>query len=167
MAGMNIIKNTTDELPSDVYSTICSRKFHHRRDVRTLQKPISKMAWAQYPPREKPAPRTEEEDSLSDYSVETSLTTTDQRGAGEAPPAKLSWRMDPIENFSDWKIEIRVCNNKNECSMIDTYHVHHTALAFGSRRSRYFVNLFHCRVDGSVTQIELSDKAATYFPDFL
>jgi hypothetical protein len=73
--------------------------------------------------------------------------------------------MDIIESFSDWTIEIRVCNN--ESSTIETYHVHRTVLAFGARRSGYFANLFSCGADDCVARVDLSDKAAVYFPDFL
>jgi hypothetical protein len=118
------------------------------------------MVWAQYPPQTQEKQVVRDDDTVSDYSVETLLTNYDD----PATTAALSWRMDPRDSFSDWRIDIRVCHNG--CSTVDSYHVHRTALSFGQRRSGYFSNLFHCG-DGPVTQIDLSDKAAAYFPDFL
>ena len=55
------------------------------------------------------------------------------------------WRGDPIESFSDWKIEIIVSDNDDgDDRTIENfvYHVHKTFLAFGPRRSEYFSRLF-------------------------
>ena len=52
---------------------------------------------------------------------------------------------------------------------METYHVHRNILAIGERRSGYFANLFHYGIDDGdhCTNIELSPRAATYFPDLL
>jgi hypothetical protein len=52
---------------------------------------------------------------------------------------------------------------------MDTYHVHRNILAIGERRSGYFANLFHYGIDDGdhCTNVELSPRAATYFPDLL
>jgi hypothetical protein len=108
----------------------------------------------------------EESDAVSDYSVKTSLTVTSETTSQEPP---LSWRIDPAKSFSDWTIEIRVRNNNasHRASTIDIYDVHRAILAIGPRKSGYFASLFYCGVDDTVTQIELSDKAASHFPAIL
>ena len=82
-------------------------------------------------------------------------------------------------SFSDWKIRIKIQNNRSEKvgdeyssdnSFVDrTYNVHRNILAIGERRSGYFANLLHYGIDdgNSCSDIELSSRAATYFPDLL
>ena len=77
-------------------------------------------------------------------------------------------------SFSDWKIRIKRQNNSDEYSsdnsFVDrTYNVHRNILAIGARRSGYFANLLHYGIDdgNSCSDIELSSRAATYFPDLL
>ena len=83
-------------------------------------------------------------------------------------------------SFSDWKIRIKIQNNKSkkeegdeyspDNSCVDrTYNVHRNILAIGERRSGYFANLLHYGIDdgNSCSDIELSSRAATYFPDLL
>lgn len=87
------------------------------------------------------------------------------------------WRDDPIESFSDWKIEM-ICGSSDDDddddgSTIETYHVHRTFLAHGSRRSEYFVRLFRSderykENQSNTSRIELdSSFAAQAFPDLL
>jgi hypothetical protein len=82
-------------------------------------------------------------------------------------------------SFSDWKIRIKIQNNRSkkegdeyspDDSFVDrTYNVHRNILAIGERRSGYFANLLHYGIDdgNSSSDIELSSRAATYFPDLL
>ena len=77
-------------------------------------------------------------------------------------------------SFSDWKIRIKIQNKVDEYSSdnscVDrTYNVHRNILAIGERRSGYFANLLHYGIDdgNSCSDIELSSRAATYFPDLL
>jgi hypothetical protein len=57
----------------------------------------------------------------------------------------------------------------DEFVTMETYHVHRNILAIGERRSGYFANLFHYGIDDGdhCTNVELSARAATYFPDLL
>ncbi|GAX12498.1 hypothetical protein FisN_24Hh074 [Fistulifera solaris] len=77
------------------------------------------------------------------------------------------WRDDPVESFSDWKIEIS--SDRRECN---TYFVHKTFLAHGSRRSEYFSRLFRSETSfkesqSNTSQIELDPIAADAFPTLL
>jgi hypothetical protein len=94
------------------------------------------------------------------------------------------------DSFSDWKIVITVAKSdanhdngegkstKSTCDMeekkVVTYHVHRSLLAFGPRRSEYFVTLFHQQEDGPFTEsqdktshINLNEMQATAFPELL
>jgi BTB/POZ domain len=80
----------------------------------------------------------------------------------------LSWRGDPRENFSDWKIEIVPHGGDDETTL---YHVHRVILAFGKRRSEHFARLFQNRhfqeSESRTSRIELEPPAAVAFPDLL
>lgn len=72
-----------------------------------------------------------------------------------------------MHSFADWNIQVF----DNGTEQTTEYHVNRTALAFGPRRSEYFVGVF--RSDGlheaneKVTLLELSRKEAEAFPSFL
>ena len=117
------------------------------------------MVWAEYPP--KPKAGDEDDECSLDYSVETSVTT----GKDDNMVDHLSWRMDPTESFSDWTVEIQVRNNAS--STVEAYHIHRAIVAFGPRKSGYFANLFRYAIDDRCARFELTDKAATFFPDLL
>lgn len=112
----------------------------------------------------------------------------------EPPPepeevAKLKWRLDPDETFSDWKIELVTVapgtdsdsddgeERKEEGDVaqpktVTTYHVHKCHLAVGNRRSEYFARLFKSSGDFKESQdqtsrIELDPLAAASFPQLL
>lgn len=57
----------------------------------------------------------------------------------------------------------------SEEAATEMYHVHRNILAIGSRRTGYFANLFHYGIDDGdhSTNIELSERAASFFPDLL
>jgi len=83
------------------------------------------------------------------------------------PQPPLSWRMEPNESQSDWRIEVQ-----RESGSIDVYHVHKTAIAVGSQRCEYFVASI--RHDGKlskalsgVSRLQLYDLAADAVPDLL
>jgi BTB/POZ domain len=59
--------------------------------------------------------------------------------------------------------------NQSHCPLVDIYHVHRNILAIGERRSAYFANLFHYGIDDGdhCTNVELSSRAAAYFPELL
>lgn len=99
----------------------------------------------------------------------------------QAEEATLSWRNDPLHNFSDWKLQIRVpedsaknadtaSNDQISSTYADmTYYVHRNIVAIGERRSDYFANLLHYGIDDGnrCSSIELSSRAADSFPDLL
>mmetsp|Transcript_22284 Transcript_22284/g.52980 ORF Transcript_22284/g.52980 Transcript_22284/m.52980 type:complete len:267 (+) Transcript_22284:164-964(+) len=99
----------------------------------------------------------------------------------EREEAKLSWRNDPLNNFSDWKLRIKIQEDpeKNEkvsgivrrsSNYLDkTYYVHRNIIAIGERRSGYFANLLHYGIDDGdrCFNIELCSKAVDFFPDLL
>jgi hypothetical protein len=122
------------------------------------------MVWADYPPRAG-SPETEEWESVSAYSTDISLMT-DRENHNSPSSVKLSWRLNPIESYSDWTIEIRV-RNSNGGYGVEIYNVHRPILAFGPRKSGFFANLFDCGVTDHATLIDLSEKGAAFFPDFL
>eukprot|EP00536_Pseudo-nitzschia_multiseries_P011878 jgi/Psemu1/326626/estExt_fgenesh1_pg.C_4300005 len=102
----------------------------------------------------------------------------------QAEEATLSWRNDPSYNFSDWKLQVIIRENpeENTDTNVDRrgdntsvlfqekiYNVHRNILAIGERRSGYFANLLHYRIDdgNQCSRIELSSRAAAHFPDLL
>ncbi|KAG7348349.1 BTB/POZ domain containing protein [Nitzschia inconspicua] len=98
-------------------------------------------------------------------SIDCSVSNTQS-----ADDYDLSWRSDPLYNFSDWTIRVEgkaenICSNDS----IETYHVHRNILAIGPRRSGYFANLFHYGIDDGdrCTHVELNERVASFFPDFL
>jgi hypothetical protein len=87
----------------------------------------------------------------------------------QAPPAgatALSWRLDPVFSFSDWRIQVY---SKNTNNTMEVFHVHRAVLAFGKRRSGYFGHLFHYAIgnESPVTILELNERAAAAFGEFL
>ncbi|GAX12495.1 hypothetical protein FisN_24Hu070 [Fistulifera solaris] len=81
------------------------------------------------------------------------------------------WRDDPVDLFSDWKIEI-ISFNDEGVETTDTYHVHKNFLAHGSRRSKYFFRLFRSEESftenqASTSRIDLDPLAAQAFPVLL
>ena len=86
------------------------------------------------------------------------------------------WREDPIESFSDWKIEIISGNDDDDGEdtivKTETYHVHRNFLAHGFRRSEYFSRLFRSEErfqenETNTSRIELDRLAAQAFPHLL
>ena len=95
-------------------------------------------------------------------------------GSGSAPvekDASLSWRDDPEETLSDWRIVVEVPALKIK----NVYHVHKAMIAGGPRKSDYFVR--QCRSGGGASQLaeavrsesklDLEAEAAEAIPDFL
>jgi len=89
-----------------------------------------------------------------------------------------------LVSFSDWKLQVIIQENqgKNNNTTINgrddndsvpfqekIYNVHRNILAIGERRSGYFANLLHYGIDdgNQCSRIELSSRAAAYFPDLL
>jgi len=87
----------------------------------------------------------------------------------------ISWRSNPKDSFSDWKVEIK----HKETGKVDNYHLHRNILGYGARKSEYFAIQFQedCVVNGyyetkspQVTQLDLPAAWADMFPmvlDFL
>jgi hypothetical protein len=50
----------------------------------------------------------------------------------------LSWRSDPRESFSDWKVVVR----HQGTHQVEDYHVHRNIVGYGPRKSRYFAKEF-------------------------
>lgn len=82
----------------------------------------------------------------------------------------LSWRSDPTNSFSDWRIEIVVVDEGSVVSS-SIYHCHSNVLVWGPRKSSKFVKLFQDRINhgaqSSNTQIQLSPSEAAVFPMLL
>ena len=88
------------------------------------------------------------------------------------PENKLSWRMDPSDSLSDWKIEIITVSDDDISRKVTTYNVHRCIMAVGSRKSGYFETLFReaCNFQENATntsKIELKQIAADAFPFML
>ena len=93
-------------------------------------------------------------------------------GSGSAQfekKASLSWRDDPEETLSDWRIMVK------KPGEIKVFHVHKAMIAGGPRKSDYFVR--QCRSGGgasrlaeavrSESKLNLEAEAAEAIPDFL
>jgi hypothetical protein len=99
---------------------------------------------------------------------------------------QLGWRADPSESLSDWKIKIvrkskqtsenggKDDGHQHPAEQVKTeeYYVHKYVLAFGNRRSQYFVNLFrnsdnYTESESNTSQIEMEPLAAQSFPQLL
>jgi chemotaxis protein histidine kinase CheA len=83
------------------------------------------------------------------------------------PPAKLSWKSDPLGSFSDWRVEI-ICLKTSETAV---FHLHRNILGFGPRRSDYFLRQFTERLnefdtdgEGNFSVLELEKGRADVFP---
>ncbi|CAB9529651.1 nervous system development [Seminavis robusta] len=93
------------------------------------------------------------------------------------PPSKdknpgQTWRGDPKETFSDWKIIVVSKTPDSEEAQATTYHVHKFMLTCGGRNSKYFAKLFQNTSnfregESCTTQLELDPLAMTAFPALL
>eukprot|EP00957_Ditylum_brightwellii_P138726 10574478-Ditylum_brightwellii.AAC.1 len=87
----------------------------------------------------------------------------------EESKAHILWRLDKGESFSDWSIEVTVCESGG-CSKT-TYHVHRSVLAAGPRKSGYFETLFKSdqfkESENSRSDVSLTEDTAQFFPSFL
>ena len=95
---------------------------------------------------------------------------------GDAPsidrePGSLSWRDDPDESLSDWRITVKVMGDDADAKV---YHVHKAIIAAGPRKSDYFLR--QCRGGGASrlaeaarceSKLDLEATAAEAIPDFL
>ena len=104
-----------------------------------------------------------------------------EQHSSEVPPEEqdqLKWRADAKDSFSDWTIEIISSGQDGESGEVEgyivsqTYHVHKYILAFGARRSDYFVKLFktaenYNESNTNTSRIELNPIAAKAFPNLL
>lgn len=85
------------------------------------------------------------------------------------PVERLTWRMDPKQSLSDWKIEV-VVSGENEDPCSNVYHVHQCVLAVGHKKSNFFVKLFCGPFSESVTKsscMEFEQEVADAFPILL
>jgi len=90
----------------------------------------------------------------------------------EAPLEFLSWRMDPAQSYSDWKVVIFIRNQDGNSERVSTHNVHKAILSFGPKQSLYFKRLFqdtglpeHKKSTSRITFD--NDLAADAFPLFL
>ena len=74
--------------------------------------------------------------NASDFRDNNSLNNVDLDESDADPP--LTWRLNPKESFSDWKLEVK--NLKYGAGAI--YHVHRQVLAFGPRQSKLLADMF-------------------------
>ena len=115
-------------------------------------------------------------------SPEISYTSMESDTEPPASPVRMDWRTDPGHSLSDWTIEVVVAS---EDAILERttkhYHVHRSILIL---ESAYFRNFFAENPNAttmmmtvptaededdspSMTQIELHEKAARFFPDLL
>jgi hypothetical protein len=104
-----------------------------------------------------------------DNSVDLSISFKNENSFESTDLVKKTdlplWRMDPLESFSDFIIQIQ---NKQSGEM-SVYHVHRQILAFGKRRSKHLDSIF-CSSTVCSTHFVLDSKVVDYFPlvlDFL
>jgi hypothetical protein len=83
----------------------------------------------------------------------------------------LSWKSDPSSSFSDWTIEVVLVDEKIDAESSMFYHCHSNVLAWGPRKSEYFVTLFQDRMKqvppSTLSKIELPMTEAMVFPMLL
>jgi hypothetical protein len=80
----------------------------------------------------------------------------------------ISWRSNPFETFSDWKVEIK----HKETGKVDVYNLHRNVLGYGFRKSEFFAQQFlEHKVDGycskkspQITRLDLPKSWANLFP---
>ena len=76
----------------------------------------------------------------------------------------LSWRMDPDESFSDWRMKVKHRHD----GKIDTYHIHKHILAVGQYKCTFFAEIFlsheHTNASKGSTLIELAEGPANLVP---
>ena len=86
--------------------------------------------------------------------------------------AALTWRRDPKESFSDWKIIVNSKSAKGDGSdSPQTYHIHKAIVGAGPRGSHYFGRLFHSdhlkESESSTSRTELEESSMKAFPIML
>ena len=86
--------------------------------------------------------------------------------------AALTWRRDPEETFSDWKIIVTSKSAKGDNSdSPQTYHIHKNIVGAGARGSHYFGRLFRSdrlkESESSTSCIELEESSMKAFPIML
>jgi hypothetical protein len=111
------------------------------------------------------------------------------RQGADLQQTTLTWRLEPEESFSDWKIEVTTVKdallkipqdvepaakrprndyqNELEAATVEVYHVHKHMLGAGPRSSLYFARMFRSQMsetNTSTSKIELDDAAAKAFP---
>ena len=103
---------------------------------------------------------------------------------GSGRTGRLSWRLEPEESFSDWKVVIKVSqisssdassSRKRAFQELEdgkTYNIHKCVLGLGERKSEYFAAIFKTKVDllesrNNTSEIQLDPEAAEVFPIML
>ena len=80
---------------------------------------------------------------------------------------KLTWRDDPVESKSDWRIKVV----HHETGQEDVYHAHRKVLTSGPNHSEYISEIFHQsdHLDGKthLLRLDMSSVAAEVFPVLL
>ncbi|KAG7345992.1 BTB/POZ domain containing protein [Nitzschia inconspicua] len=79
---------------------------------------------------------------------------------------RISWMSDPYESFSDWTVKVLFDD------VVDVYHVHRNIMAFGNRKSNFFLKEFRKQqnfedtdpADVQVSYIKLPASQAKVFP---
>ena len=130
------------------------------------------------------------EDDSNDDAVKIKLGNHDmgtlksscRSSLSEEMKARLLWRLDKEESFSDWSIEVAVQKKGKESNKI--YHVHRNVIAVGHKKSEYLESLVkksarehalyskneQWRLDESsdcTCRVIVSKTVAACFPDFL
>ena len=110
----------------------------------------------------------EEEDNYSWEGENAYWHDDDADGSFEARPrTQLTWRGDPEDTLSDWKIVLHYEDSEEEEKV---YHVHRNILALGERGCDYFATLFRSDFSenqGNTSHIHLKSSVFDVFEDML
>jgi hypothetical protein len=96
------------------------------------------------------------------------------RKTATATAPRISWKADPEESFSDWKVKVMYDNGDEDGFGVDVYHIHRNIVGYGNRKSLYLLRSFRDRIqgvndmrpgqEGAISTIELSAGRAKVFP---
>lgn len=88
-------------------------------------------------------------------------------------PVRMDWRTDPQKSLSDWTIEVvSVGSLDDDSQQYNLYNVHKNVLILESDYFQWFFGEYKTAISTdentpTATRLELHEKAARFFPDFL
>jgi len=94
-----------------------------------------------------------------DESDDGDGSTHSNRSAPEDSPSKqkVSWKSDPKDSFSDWKLEISYFDRTYREPRVDVYHLHKNMVAFGIRKSECILR--------DIQEVELREALHAQIPE--